>query len=77
METNQNALGREIAAAREAAGLTQVALAAAIGVDPQTISRWERGDRNPGPNDLYRIAQATGATYRPRRLIAGKFRSNR
>ena len=67
--SSDNQLGRDIAAAREAAGLTQLALANAIGVDPQTISRWERGERTPGPNDLYRIGEETGRTYDPPRII--------
>jgi len=67
--SQQNTLGQDIAAAREAAGLTQLALANAMGIDPQTISRWERGERRPSPSDCYRIAEATGATYQPPRII--------
>ena len=32
---------------REASGLTQADLAAAVGVDPASISRWESGIRHP------------------------------
>jgi transcriptional regulator with XRE-family HTH domain len=35
--------GKRIAALREARGLTQAKLAAKLGVNSQTISRWERG----------------------------------
>jgi transcriptional regulator with XRE-family HTH domain len=35
----------ELKAARTRAGLTQLALANRLGVDPQTVSRWERGER--------------------------------
>lgn len=34
--------------AREAAGLTQAQAAEALGVHELTVSRWERGDREPG-----------------------------
>lgn len=32
---------------RERAGITQTALAEALGVDRATVSRWESGDREP------------------------------
>jgi DNA-binding transcriptional regulator YiaG len=35
-------------ALRERAGLSQVALARVLGVDPATVCRWENGDRHPG-----------------------------
>lgn len=38
--------------ARKRARLTQKAAADAAGVDPQTISRWERGERNPSVADV-------------------------
>ena len=39
------ALGRRMAAAREAAGLSQGYIAARLGVTQPTVSRWESGDR--------------------------------
>lgn len=48
--------GQRLVAARRAAGLTQVQLAAAAGVPQQYISHWERG-RN-APRDANRIALA-------------------
>ncbi len=40
-------LGTQIKAARAALGLTQEALAEALGVVPQTISKWERDESQP------------------------------
>lgn len=40
----------EVRAAREALGLTQLALAAALECTPRSVQMWEAGDRNvPGP----------------------------
>jgi transcriptional regulator with XRE-family HTH domain len=54
---------------RENAGLPQEALAQTIGVDRATISRWETGEREPGPAHLEaylkvleRLAQEAGAS---------------
>src|SRR5438045_3111443 len=51
-------LGRRVRAARKAAGLKQEDLAARIGVDQPTISRFEQG-RDIGSILLTRIAAAT------------------
>jgi transcriptional regulator with XRE-family HTH domain len=40
-------IGRELLAARKAVQLSRAQAAALIGVDPQTIYRWERGERTP------------------------------
>ena len=45
------------------AGLTQVALAAAIGTTQSVISRWERGADSPRVETLVRILRACG--YEP------------
>ena len=50
--------GIRIKAIREAAGLTQTALGALIGVTGVTIMRYERGQREPKIHQLERIAQA-------------------
>lgn len=42
-----SAIGDRIRAARTAAGLTLSALAQVLGVDRQTIHRWETGERDP------------------------------
>lgn len=53
---------------REAAGVTQTELARALAVDRATVSRWESGDRSPGPDmmprylaALERLSRAHGA----------------
>jgi transcriptional regulator with XRE-family HTH domain len=48
-------VGETIRRLREARGLTQAALAKAIGVDAQSVSRWERAERVPNAMD-YRKA---------------------
>ena len=46
--------GPEIRAAREKRKLTQAALAKIIGVDPMTVSRWEREAKRPS-NANYKL----------------------
>jgi transcriptional regulator with XRE-family HTH domain len=53
-------LGRLIARARTAAGLTQARLAAAIGTVQPVVSRWERGADVPRVDTLVRILRACG-----------------
>jgi transcriptional regulator with XRE-family HTH domain len=47
--------GRRIAALREAADLVQKELADKLNVDPQSVSRWERGGKM-NPKNLDRLA---------------------
>lgn len=49
-----------ITTARMAAGMTQAQLAEAIGVKPQQIGNWERGERNPKIEALQKMADALG-----------------
>jgi transcriptional regulator with XRE-family HTH domain len=42
--------------ARRALGLTQVELARALGVAPNTVARWERGEVRPGSEPMVRMA---------------------
>lgn len=49
-------------AARRAAGLTQKQLAEALGVEPITVSRWERDVTSPSLPRLRRIAELTETT---------------
>lgn len=61
----QSGWGERLAAARLAAGLTQPALAALLGVAIKTVTRWEavgRSDEGRRPNSLdqRRIAAALG-----------------
>ena len=46
-------LGRRIARVRRARGLTQAALADAIGVQTWTVGRWECGMRAPGDVEVF------------------------
>jgi transcriptional regulator with XRE-family HTH domain len=51
-------LGANIRAARTAAGMTQEALAEVLGCTQTAVSYWEAGKRDPGVQDLLRIAEA-------------------
>jgi transcriptional regulator with XRE-family HTH domain len=46
--------------ARVAAGLTQRQLAETLGVEPITVSRWERGVTSPSLARIRRVAETTG-----------------
>ena len=59
-EAAVNNIGSRIRLARRQAGLTQARLATRMNTSFQTISQWERGDRNPGIKTLRRIARAIG-----------------
>ena len=48
--------------ARRGAGLTQKQLAAELGVESITVSRWERGVTSPSLGRLRRIAELTETT---------------
>lgn len=50
-------MGKALAAARRGAGLTQEDAAEKLGVDKQTISRWETGTNSLKGYDLARLAQ--------------------
>ena len=57
------AIARHLASAREAARLTQAELAEKLGLgSPENISRYERGERQPRPETVRRLAQALGTT---------------
>ena len=56
------AIGMRIGQIREDAGLTQSALARAIGSSQSAISQIEAGDRNPSYEMLRSIAEALGVT---------------
>jgi XRE family transcriptional regulator, regulator of sulfur utilization len=56
----QLALGSELRAAREAAGLTQVRLAELAAVQQAEVSRIERGLGNPTRDTLLRLAAVLG-----------------
>lgn len=56
------ALGALITRIREDAGLTVPQLAAALGVDPDTVRRWERGQIAPRKIAIEAVARETGAS---------------
>jgi DNA-binding XRE family transcriptional regulator len=53
--------GEAIRSAREAAGLTRVEFAAAVGVNPKTAYFWESGDYAPSEESARRIAEVLSA----------------
>lgn len=55
-------LGNRIAALRKAAGLSQEALAAKLGVSRQAIGKWEADASLPGLDNLHQLAKALGVT---------------
>lgn len=55
-------IAARLRAAREAAPLTQVALADKLGVHQSLVSAYERGERTPGAVLLWRWAQACGCS---------------
>jgi transcriptional regulator with XRE-family HTH domain len=55
-------VGSRVRVARRAAGLTQKQLAEALGVEPITVSRWERDVTMPSVPRLGRIAELTETT---------------
>ena len=56
------ALGQNVRRRREARELTQEKLAEKAGLDPTYISGIERGLRNPGIQNVARLAKALGFT---------------
>lgn len=54
------ALGKKIREARDGKLWKQKELAAALHVEPQTVSRWERGENSPDVATLRLLAEATG-----------------
>jgi excisionase family DNA binding protein len=66
---DRRAAGFRLRALREAAGLSQLALAAASGVTNDTICRLEMGRRSPRRDSLGRLAHALGVA--PEELIGG------
>ena len=55
-------IGREIRRLRTGRGLTQEALAAALNVSPQSVSKWECGSSMPDVQMLPEIAVYFGVT---------------
>lgn len=59
-QQSEYAVAREILQARLATGLSQKALAEAIGTSQGRVSKWERAEEEPRIEALRRIADATG-----------------
>ena len=59
-DTDSDGQGRRLAELRIARGLTQEMLAEAIGVDPGTLARWERGAQRIRYRNEAALAQALG-----------------
>ncbi|MBI3346513.1 MAG: helix-turn-helix transcriptional regulator [Burkholderiales bacterium] len=55
-------LGRNLATRRKALGLTQAGVAERLGVDTETLSRFERGKHVPSLMTLERLAAILGST---------------
>ena len=60
--TEQRVFADNLREAMQAAGVTQEALARAVGVTLSTVSRWYRGLNKPDLDTLPRIAAALGTT---------------
>jgi DNA-binding transcriptional regulator YiaG len=56
-------LADQIRTARDAAKLTQAGLARALEIESQTVSRWERGEREPNEEWLLRLALVLKVTF--------------
>jgi transcriptional regulator with XRE-family HTH domain len=56
--TNEGVVSTLIRNARKAAGLSQDALAEAVGVSQQTVGKWEAGTRRPTVDNLVAMAAA-------------------
>jgi transcriptional regulator with XRE-family HTH domain len=66
--TDLGELARSLRSAREAKGLTQGALARALGLGQQTVSKWETGAAKPRPQVVAAVAEALSLA--PARLLA-------
>lgn len=60
--------GRDLVVARKGAGLSQTALADRLGVDPQSVSNWEREVKPISPVvalAIEHVTSCTAASLRP------------
>lgn len=53
-------VGANVKAARDNKGLTQTQLAMAMGMEPMSVSRWERGIVMPAVPTLHKLAEHLG-----------------
>jgi transcriptional regulator with XRE-family HTH domain len=68
-ETALELWGKELACAREAAGMSGRQLADAINVAPSTLSQWETGKRTPHLSDVKRCEEKLGVNGYLTRLL--------
>ena len=66
-------VGKTIAALRQARGMTQQQLAAAMNVSHQAVSKWENGAALPDIQTLMELTQLFGITVE--QLLSGRSRS--
>lgn len=62
-------MGNRIAELRAAAGVTQAGLAASLGVDRTTVTKWETGQSMPRADMLPKVARLLGCSIE--RLYGG------
>lgn len=62
MQLRHEEFGRRVKQARADMAWKQKQLAAAVSVEPVTVSRWERGEHMPDVATIQLIAEATGKT---------------
>lgn len=55
-------MAERLVARRKAAGYSQEALAAELGVSRQAVSKWERGEASPDTDNLIALAGLYGVT---------------
>lgn len=58
----QQVFGRRVRELRKERGLSQVALAAKVGIDRSYMGFLERGERNPSLDVITKIAESLGVT---------------
>ena len=62
MEINQEKVGKRIRGKREERGLSQKALAEAVGISPPAINRFEKGIKAPSIDTLAKLAKVLGVS---------------
>lgn len=55
-------MGEKLKTARQAAGMTQAQLAAAVGCTQKDVCRWETEEREPKARTLKKLANALGCS---------------
>lgn len=67
---------KQLKQGREALGLTQEQFAALIGISRETLTRYERGQRDPSEDNLNAICKALGLEWKAGNVVIYQ-RSNR